>query len=547
MENDNTQSFENEQFEQEEKAELTESLEVSAFLNEPKPKRQKKPADQINYLDKQKADLLIQTIKNEKHRTAILLMLDCGLRVTECVTLQLKNFDFRNKLVIVRSLKKRGDEVQRKIPISTRLMEQLAIYLQQLKPQGEEAYLFPGNNGRKHLARKALWKVCNQLREKNPAFSKLHPHALRHTFATQLLANGAALHNVKELLGHSDYNTTLIYNHTPIELLRQNIDAMTKEKRPVLQRLKEFFFPRRSPAIIAISANPQNFLVGREGELTKLLDCVNKNINVILLGRIGVGKTHLLRQLDQLQNRKVIKLDELTNLKMTFVNVLVYLYDNDKEAVRSLVFPDYDRTKMIQKFQRDNVMNLIEEIKKITQPHEYILSIESVDGITAKGMKCMEALKDHFTIVTTAREVPVSKANFLWNFERMDIKNLDRTSSLELIHRLSYDMEIEDYELYRNHIYDQSAGNPRVIFELCERFRKEIVLTDDVIRSVRHIGGLPEIDMSFIVVFILAGLTVLRYASREIGGQNLRFIGGIALVLLMLSRFFLTKIKRRTL
>lgn len=547
MEDKDIQQNENEQFEQPEASELAESFQVNAYLNDQKPRRTKKAPGQINFLDKQKSDLLLQSIKNGKHRTAVLLMLDCGLRVTECVTLQIKNFDFKNKVVVVRSLKKRGNEVVRQIPLSTRLIEQLAEYLKQLKPQDEEAYLFPGNGGRKHIARKALNKVCWRLREQNPAFAKLHPHAMRHTFATQYLANGGQLHDLRNLLGHGDYNTTLIYNHTPIELLRQNIDAMTREKRNWWQRLKQFFFPKRSPAILSITSNPQNFLVGREAELTKLLDCVNKNINCILLGRIGVGKSHLLRQLDQLKGKKILKLDELTNLKLTFVNMLVYLFDNDKEAVKEMLFPDYDTKQLVQKFQRDSVANLIGEIKKLTQPHEYILIIDNVDGITAKGMRCIEELKDHFTIVTTAREVPVNKANFLWNFERIEVKNLERSASLELIHRLSYDMEIEDFELYRNHIYDQSAGNPRVIFELCERYRKEIVLTDDVIRSVRHIGGLPEIDMSFVIVFILAGLTVLRYTSREIGGQNLRFIGGIALVLLMLSRFFLTKIKRKVL
>jgi hypothetical protein len=257
-----------------------------------------------------------------------------------------------------------------------------------------------------------------------------------------------------------------------------------------------------------------------------------------------VGKTHLLRQLD-FPERKILKLDDMTNLKLTFVNLLLYLLDNDKETIQQLLFPTFDRSQIQTKLQKSSVHSLIEEILKITGKHEYILMIDNVDGITAKGMKCIELLKDHFVIVTTAREVSLSKANFLWNFDRIEVGNLSRSASLELIHRLSYDIDVEDYELYRNHIYDQSAGNPRVIFELCERYRKEIVITDDVVRSVRHIGGIPEIDMSFVIVFILAGVAVLRYTSREIGGTNLKFIGGIALVLLMMSRFFLGRMKRK--
>jgi site-specific recombinase XerC len=536
--------------------ELNESREISKILNngteikaapqdgDLKKLKRLRPAGEIDYLSKSKADLLLTTVKSLKHKVAILIMMDCGLRVSECVTLQLKNFDFRKKVVNVKSLKKRGEHVVRQIPLSARLMEQLAEYLKQLKPQDENHLLFPGLDGSKPITRKAMNRMCERLRDKNPAFATLHPHALRHTFATNLLANGAELHDVKTMLGHTSYNTTLIYNHTPLEILRKNIDDATAAKHGFFKKIYIKLFQKPMPSIISFSANPSNYIVGRDVELEKMIDNLNKNVNTILLGGIGVGKSHLMKQLD-FADKKILKVDELTNLKLTFLNLLLYLLDNDKEAVKQLLYADYDRQKLQTKLQRDSVHTLIGEIIAITAKHEYILMIDNVDGITAKGMKAVELLKDHFVIITTAREIPVSKANFLWNFEKVDVQNLNRSSALELIHRLSYDMEVEDFELYRNHIYDQSNGNPRVIFELVDRYRKEIVITDEVVRGVRHIGGLPEWDMSFLIVLLLAGVAVMRYTSREIGGTNLRFIGGMALVLLMLSRFVLSKVKRK--
>jgi integrase/recombinase XerD len=527
---------------------LNETAEVLKLLNQKNSKVTKKmrPKGDIDFLEANRATLLIESIENLKHKTAILIMMDCGLRVTECVTLQIKNFDFRKKVLMVHSLKKRGDESIRQIPLSNRLIEVLADYLKKLNPKHEEAHLFPGINESKHISRKALNQVCDRLKKKNPAFHNLHPHALRHTFATQLLANGAQLHNVKELLGHTNYNTTLIYNHTPLEILRRNIDDATTKKENWFKRIWcKIIGKKKTASIINFSTNPHNFIIGREVELEKLVDLINKNINTILLGRIGTGKSHLLKQIDNTSGKKILKIDEMANLKLTFVNLLLYLFDNDKEAIKDMLFAGFDKNQIMQKLQKDSVANLIEEILKITKKHEYILMIDNVDGITVKGMKCIEMLKDHFVIITAAREVPVNKSSFLWNFEKIEVQSLSRTASLELIHKLSYDMDIEDIELYRNHIYDQSNGNPRVIFELCERYRKEIIITDDVIRSVRHIGGLPEFDMTFIIVFILAGVSILRYSSREIGTINTRFIGGMALVLLMLSRFFLSKLKRK--
>jgi integrase/recombinase XerD len=555
---ENTETFENEELI--ENLSFAETVAIHNTLSENEPaanaaglitsptggrrKGALKPKGQVDFLDRNKADLMLANLKNLKHRTAILIMMDCGLRVSECISLQVKNFDFRKKTLKVKSLKKKGEELIREIPMSTRLLETLADYVKQINPKTEEDYLFTGTGGNQHISRKAFNKVCEVLKKNNPQLGNLHPHTLRHTFATQMLASGTALHNVSEMLGHANYNTTLIYNHTPIEILRQNIDAATAERLNWYQRFYRKLFPKKTSQIINLSTNPNNFLIGRDSELIQVMECINKNINTILLGNIGIGKSHILKQI-QIPNKKTLLIDEMGNLKMTFVNMLLYLYDNDKQAIKSMIFGDFDKAQIQQKLQKDSVQTLIEEIIKITAKHEYVLVIDNVDGITTKAMKCIELLKDHFTIITTARTVAINKANFLWNFERIEIQPLPRAAALELIHRLSYDIDVEDFEMYRNHIHDQSAGNPRVIFEMCERYRKEMIVTDDVVRSVRHIGGLPEIDMSFIIVIILAGVSILRYTSREVGGTNFRFIGGMALVLLFLVRFFLSKTKRR--
>ncbi|MFO0322814.1 MAG: tyrosine-type recombinase/integrase [Bacteroidota bacterium] len=491
---------------------------------------------QIDYLTKREIEVLIRDTSSKKHLVSILLMLDCGLRISECISLKIKNFDFRNKVLTVNCLKKRGEEIERKVPMSQRLYSALADYISQLGGITNEAYLFPNQKGG-HLTRFALNKFLDRnFKYKNPAFSKLHPHTLRHSFATHHLSSGTELHNIKLMLGHMRLDTTLIYAHTPIEVLKKNVENATTTKTTFFKNVKNFILPPPKTTLINIATDRSLFSIGRNNELIQVAELLNKKVNCILIGDIGTGKTHILEQITP--TKKILNFDDFSDLKKTLAGALVYLYKNDKATVFNLIYGDADLEKAGEKMNKETVKNLCQELIKVTAKHEYILKIDNVDRITPKAVKALEELKDHFTIITSAREVPLSKQSFLWNFEIIKISNLVRQNALELIHKLSYDLEIEDFELYRNHIWEQSNGNPRVIFELVERYRKEIVISSDIVRNVRHTGSLKEIDMSLAVLLILGIAAIMRYAAAETGNHSLRFIGGCAMILLIISRYF---------
>jgi hypothetical protein len=247
------------------------------------------------------------------------------------------------------------------------------------------------------------------------------------------------------------------------------------------------------------------------------------------------------------EDKKVLKLDDMDNLKKSLIYLLLYLYENDKVQVYNLLYADFNLNQVEIKLNKASIINLCEEIKKLVEPKEYILIIDSVDRITPRAIKALETLKDTFTILTSAREIPINKGSFLWNFEVIKLEFLNRTSSLDLIRKLSYDLEVEDYELFRNHIYEQAVGNPRVIYEIIDRYRKEPVITNDVVREIRHVGSLKEIDMSLFFIIAISALAVLRYLSREVDNDSFRFIGGAAMVFLLISRYFFKYTKRKLL
>jgi integrase/recombinase XerD len=498
---------------------------------------------EVHYLNKRDSQRLVNSIKKINHKLIVLLMLDCGMRVSEAISLKLNDFDFKRKTVRVRSLKKRTKTKYRTIPLSSRLYNVLADYLYKNKFD-YDSFLFPSdktNSG--HIIRQGvnhfLERYKNSLNIRN-----LHPHTLRHTCATSHLAQGVDLVHIKELLGHENLNTTTIYTHIPEEILRNSIEKAAAVDEPFFKKIAKKWFSTKKELLISMPTENNLPAIGRASEIEKVQSFINRDINTIILGPVGVGKSHLLSSIIS-DNKKILRLDDCDNIKRSLILLLIYLYKNEKEAVFNLLYGDYDLEKLQIRLNRDSVRGLCDEIKKVVEQKEYILRIDTVDRITPKSIKALEELKDTFTIFTTARNISLNKGSFLWNFEIVHLNNLSRQASLELINRLSYDLSVEDYELFKNHIYEQSNGNPRVIFELVERYRKEPVITSDVVRDIRHFGSLKEIDMSLMIIIFLASLAILRYVSREIDNDSYRLLGGVAMILLIISRYFFRYSKRK--
>jgi len=496
---------------------------------------------EINFLNPKELNLVLNKIKNIKHKIIVLLMADCGLRVSEVVDLRLSDFDFKKQLLFVRSLKKRDEKSIRKIPLSDRLYRHIADYLYQVKLVRPDDYLFPNRDNSGHIERFAVNRFLKRFQYKHNFSDKLHPHALRHTFATSLVANNVPLENIKVMLGHKKYDTRLIYAHIPDQVLRQNIETITTKQQGLWHRLLNRYW-KQPPRIINIKSDVK-VMVGRSKEINLLNDFIAKDINVCIKGKTGVGKNSLL---DSIQtNKKILILDDTSNIKKSLIYMLLYLLENDKEAIKKLLFSDFDMSEITVKLNKESIPNLCDEIKKIVVKKEYILKINELDSLTPRTVKVLTALKEHFVIITTAAEIPINKGDFLWNFEIIDLKNLNRTESFELIQRLSYDLEIEDFEMFRNHIFEQTDGNPRAVFEMIERYRKEPFILRDTIRNVTHNGALREYDMSYVVILMIASVAILRYLTSELDNPSLRFIGGVAMIMLIISRSLFSRTKRR--
>ena len=155
---------------------------------------------------------LIESALIPFHRAILVTLYATGVRRAELAKLKLADIDSQRMVVHVRGGKGRKD---RDVMLSPHLLEELRLHYRRLSRKPAE-WLFPG--GRWHTADypisdKVVWYACREAAQRAGIRKELHPHTLRHCFATHLLEAGADLRTIQILLGHSDLKETTIYLH----------------------------------------------------------------------------------------------------------------------------------------------------------------------------------------------------------------------------------------------------------------------------------------------------------------------------------------------
>ncbi|MEO0289109.1 MAG: site-specific tyrosine recombinase XerD [candidate division WOR-3 bacterium] len=169
-----------------------------------------------DYLTQEEVGLILNSIKgnnpfDKRDRAILETMYGAGLRVSEIINLKIESIFYEEGFIKV--LGKRMKE--RIVPLNKTALNSIQEYLRNYRSFFEKyksEYLFLSRTGKK-LTRMDIWNILKK-RAKNVGIQKrLHPHILRHSFATHLIEGGADLRSVQEMLGHSSVVTTEIYTH----------------------------------------------------------------------------------------------------------------------------------------------------------------------------------------------------------------------------------------------------------------------------------------------------------------------------------------------
>jgi integrase/recombinase XerD len=175
--------------------------------------RPKHPFRLPEVLSREEVERLIQGARSPLHRLWLFTLYGTGMRREELIRLKVDDIDSGRMVIHIRQGKGRRD---RDVMLSPRLLEELRDYWRRVQPK-TKTYLFPSKDPHQKrdapMQAKSVFDAVRQAARRAGIEKRVHPHTLRHSFATHLLESGTDLRTIQLLLGHADLETTSRYLH----------------------------------------------------------------------------------------------------------------------------------------------------------------------------------------------------------------------------------------------------------------------------------------------------------------------------------------------
>ena len=180
------------------------------------------PEKERVFLTAEEMDILLSSVKAPIAKLILFTLFYTGMRISECLNLQLKDVDLKNRIISVKNTKNKKD---RQIPIHRDLSPILEEYLTHWRIDGTGPFFFVSRNKNRvspDYINRILYETTQRLRWDK----KVTCHIIRHSFASNLVAKNVNIVNIQKLLGHNDLSTTSIYTHSNIDELANAINTM---------------------------------------------------------------------------------------------------------------------------------------------------------------------------------------------------------------------------------------------------------------------------------------------------------------------------------
>jgi len=266
--------------------------------------------------------------------------------------------------------------------------------------------------------------------------------------------------------------------------------------------------------------------VGRDEELKTLLSNCKRGIPTLILGKSGLGKTHLLQQfIAQLAKRKVkvIYLDRLWPFKPALLALhtsLRKLDEKESNRLKRLTVPELTR----------ETLEHLQRIAAKRKPLVILDRLEDAPAVAADFLLQLSLLTLVFGAAQYVKRTRVLR-RFFWQFETLDLAPLSRQDALTLAERLANErnLQLADPAFFLNQVVSHANGVPLAIQETITRLPDGQPVSRAQIRELfLHGSGVREIDGTPLIILVFSSFIVLRFLARGFSDyQGYAFFGAM--------------------
>jgi hypothetical protein len=284
-------------------------------------------------------------------------------------------------------------------------------------------------------------------------------------------------------------------------------------------------------------------LIGREAELQRLRENVARGRHTLLVGKIGLGKSHLLRVVER-ELPGSIYLEQIRPLRVSLLALCQALHQE-----RHLALPgtsaDTPWSDVSKRLARLNIRELTEVITQSLHDRGSVLILDQLEGLTPMMAPAIERLLGEGLILGATSQLRPALQKVWWAFDRIDLPPLSREEARQLLWALADPDQLADPAMFEAKVLAQADGNPYALVEMVKQVAGEREVGLQAIRDLHHGAGARYLDITPVLLLVGAIILATRFVALGLNDPDLYIIAGSLGAVFFVARYFLYRGLRR--
>ena len=486
----------------------------------------------LEWLTVGETNAILNAISEPRDKAIITLVISTGLFMNEIIELKPTDIDWDNRI-----LKVSGDRA-RELPLNDQAYTALAAWTKD-RPDTPAKQFFLTTKGKvKALSARTVNHIIAKYSHAAGLNKQVNAYTLRSTFAVNLFTQGIAIDKASTLLGITDTKALHRYANATDNPAPQMVSAEDAEKlealdtRPEPEKWLSKLLPtkphhaKEMVAIIGpITPNPETDIFGRDSIMDGLKAGLNKGQSLLLTGRLGIGKSHILQHLASQLQHKVLFLDSPTPMKETLSTLCESLYPDGLKAVGT----------------RPSTKEILEYISTNPSTQNPILIIDNLDKLKTSDLEVFTSLLETFTILGATETTKPALKQIWWKFKQVELQPLNQKTTKELIQFLTKNLSIKTYKSMETKIVTVACGVPLAVVEMTHQLNNYNVVDRNAVHKIYNEAGVNEHEWAWIIILAWAGLMMFRFISLGTHSFEGYIFAGMGMSVIMVLKFFLLR------